>query len=176
MSDALATLAADQPAHHRRHHDRPFGVSVNFTHAKVARDPKTPAPAPRAKPKQPRRQDVAPAIVRIKGRVLAIFSDYDGLWSAVRARVDDLNLTRLELDYLSGAQSGYHSKLLCGARIKKFGRCSLGDTLGAIGCELALIEDEIQTAKIRAINQIFAAAADALGCRARTLPASRDSW
>jgi hypothetical protein len=165
MSDALATLAADRPARHTRHHDRPFGVSVNLTHAKVAREPKPPAPRPtRAKPKQPRWQEVAPAIVReIKGRVLAIFSDYDGLWSAVRERVDDLNLTRLELDYLSGAQSGYHSKLLCGARIKKFGRCSLGDTLGAIGCKLALVEDEILTAKIRAIDHIIAAASAALG-------------
>jgi hypothetical protein len=167
MADALATLADDQPAHHRRHHDRGYGVSVNLTHAKVARDPKPPAPRPaRAKPKQPRRQ-VAPAIdqpsIEINGRPLAIIADYDGLWKAIRDRVAAMKITRLELDYLSGAQSGYHSKLLCGAQIKKFGRRSLGDTLGAIGCELALIEDEIQVAKIRGIDRIIAAAATALG-------------
>jgi hypothetical protein len=169
MADALATLAADQPVHHKRHHDRPFGVSVNLTHAKVARDPKPPAPPSPSSPCAKLRPSprVAPTIdqpsLEINGRVLAIIADYDGLWSAVRERVDDLNLTRLELDYLSGAQSGYHSKLLCGAQIKKFGRRSLGDTLGAIGCELALIEDEILTVKIRAINHIFSDIAAALG-------------
>jgi hypothetical protein len=115
MSDALATLAAAQPAHHRRH-DRPFGVSVNLTHAKVARDPKP--PAERAEPKAVPIE--TPAIVqpsiKIKGRVLAVFSDYDGLWSAVRARVDAMGITRLELDYLSGNQEGYSGN--CSARSK----------------------------------------------------------
>jgi hypothetical protein len=60
-------------------------------------------------------------------------------------------------------QDGYIGKLLGGQKRKKFGKLSLGKTLGAIGCELALIEDEILTAKIRAIDQIFSAAAAALG-------------
>jgi hypothetical protein len=168
MVEALATLADDQPAHHRRHHDRPFGVSVNLTHAKVAREPKPPAPRPTsAKPKQPRRQDVAPAIdqpsLEINGRVLAIFSNYDGLQNAMRARTEDLQLTRLELDYLSGNQEGYSSKLLCG--MKKFGRQSLGNTLGAVGSYLALVEDPEQVAKLKAVIEALSAlcAAVALG-------------
>jgi hypothetical protein len=60
-------------------------------------------------------------------------------------------------------QDGYIGKLLGGQKRKKFGKLSLGKTLGAIGCELALIEDEILTAKIRAIDQIFSTAAAALG-------------
>jgi hypothetical protein len=154
MADALATLADDQPAHHRRHHDRPFGVSVNFTHTKLARDPKPPAPAsPRAKPKQPRRQ-VAPAIdqpaVEISGRVLAKITDYDGLWSAIRARVDALGITRIELDHLSGNQEGYSGKLLGAKQVKKFGKNSLGQTVGATGTYLLLVEDPEETAKIMA--------------------------
>jgi hypothetical protein len=168
MSDALATLADDQ-RHHRRHHDRPFGVSVNLTHAKVARDAKPPAqaPAPRAKPKQRPRRQVAPAIdqpsIEIGGRPLAIIADYDGLWAAIRARVDAMQITRETLNGMANLQDGYMGKLLGGAQGKKFGKLSLGKTLGAIGCDLALIEDEIQTAKIRAIDQIIAATAAALG-------------
>jgi hypothetical protein len=169
MADALATLADDRPARHTRHHDRPFGVSVNLTHAKVARDPKPPAPrTPHTKPMpKPKRQEVAPAInqpsIEINGRPLAIFADYDGLWRAVRDRVDAMQITRETLNGMANLQDGYMGKLLGGAQGKKFGKQSLGKTLGAIGCDLALIEDEIQTAKIRAINQIVAGTAAALG-------------
>jgi hypothetical protein len=169
MAAVHATIADDQPAHHRRHHDRPFGVSVNLTHAKVARDPKPPAapPATRAKPKQRPRRQVVPAIdqpsIEIRGRVLAIMADYDGVWKAIRDRVDAMQITRETLNGMANLQDGYMGKLLGGAQGKRFGKLSLGKTLGAIGCDLALIEDEIQTAKIRAIDQIIAAAAAALG-------------
>jgi hypothetical protein len=168
MSDALATLAADQPMHHRRHHDRPFGVSVGLSHAKVARDPKPPAPASSAKPKrQPRRHEVAPAIdqpeVEVGGRVLAIIASYDELWASVRDRVAAMHITRETLNGMADLQDGYAGKLLGGKKRKKFGKLSLGKILGAIGCDLALIEDEIQVAKIRAVDQIIAAAAAALG-------------
>jgi hypothetical protein len=166
MAATHATIAADHHAHHRRHHDRPYGVSVGLSHAKVARDPKPPAPRPtRAKPRPSPR--VAPAIdqpsIEINGRALAIIADYDGLWGAIRARVDAMQITRETLNGMANLQDGYMGKLLGGAQGKKFGKRSLGATLGAIGCDLALIEDEIQTAKIRAIDQIIAAAAAALG-------------
>jgi hypothetical protein len=151
MADALATIADDQPGHHRRRHDRPFGVSVNLTHAKVARDPKPPAPrTPRAKP----RPRVAPAIdqpsIEINGRPLAIFDTYDGLWNAIRGRVDAMGITRLELDHLSGNQEGYSGKLLGAKQVKKFGKHSLGATLGATCCKLVLVEDPEATAKMLA--------------------------
>jgi hypothetical protein len=116
----------------------------------------------RAKPK---RVVVAPAqpSIEISGRVLAIMADYDGIWKAIRDRVDAMQVTRETLNGMANLQDGYMGKLLGGAQVKKFGKQSLGKTLGAIGCDLALIEDEIQTAKIRAIDQIIAAAAVALG-------------
>jgi hypothetical protein len=99
----------------------------------------------------------APAIVPpvVEGRVLATFSTYDGLKNAMRARVDELQLTRLEVDELSGNQSGYSSKVLCG--IKKFGRRSLGDTLGAVGSYLALVESPEQVAKLTAVIEALSA-------------------
>jgi hypothetical protein len=161
-------ISANLEHAHRRHHDRGYGVSVGLSHAKVARDPKPPAPRPsRAKPKrQPRRHEVAPAIdqpsIEINGRPLAIIADYDGLWAAIRARVAALQITRETLNGMANLQDGYIGKLLGGAQVKKFGKQSLGKTLEAIGCDLALIEDEIQAAKVRVIDHIFSAAAAAL--------------
>jgi hypothetical protein len=82
--------------------------------------------------------------------VAKLISDYDGLVESVRERLDEMGMTRLELDHLSGMQSGYSGKILGPGRVKIFGMKSLGDTLGAIGCKLALIEDPTQTAKILA--------------------------
>jgi hypothetical protein len=116
----------------------------------------------RAKPKRVVVAPVQPSI-EIRGRVLAIMADYDGVWKAIRDRVDAMQITRETLNGMAKLQDGYMGKLLGGAQGKRFGKLSLGKTLGAIGCDLALIEDEIQTAKIRAIDQIIAAAAAALG-------------
>jgi hypothetical protein len=88
--------------------------------------------------------------IEIRGRVLAVFSDYDGLWNAVRARVDAMGITRLELDHLSGNQEGYSGKLLGAKQVKKFGKQSLGATLGATCCKLVLVEDPEATAKMLA--------------------------
>jgi hypothetical protein len=116
----------------------------------------------RAKPKRDAVPPVQPS-VEINGRPLAIIASYDGLWKAIRDRADAMQVTRETLNGMANLQDGYMGKLLGGAQGKKFGKLSLGKTLGAIGCDLALIEDEIQTAKIRAIDQIIAAAAVALG-------------
>jgi hypothetical protein len=47
-------------------------------------------------------------------------------------------------------QEGYSEKILEPKHVKIFGMKSLGDTLGAIGCKLLLVEDSEQTAKMRA--------------------------
>jgi hypothetical protein len=101
----------------------------------------------RAKPKRVVVAPVQPRI-EISGRALAIIADYDDLWASIRAQVDALRITRLELDHLSGLQEGYSSTLLASAQAKKFGMVSLGSILGAIGCRLALVEDPEAAAKI----------------------------
>jgi hypothetical protein len=45
---------------------------------------------------------------------------------ALRGRVDEIGLTREELDHLSGNQPGYSGKLLGKKQVKKFGKHSLG--------------------------------------------------
>jgi hypothetical protein len=104
---------------------------------------------PSAKPK-PEVPTAALPPIAIKGRVLAQITDYDGLWSAMRGRVDELRITREELDYLSGNQDGYSGKLLGPAQVKKFGKQSLGKTLRGTGCYLVLVEDPEQTEKMMA--------------------------
>jgi hypothetical protein len=95
-------------------------------------------------------QAVAPPPIEISGRVLAVFSDYDGQWNAIRARVEAMAITRNELDFLSGLQDGYSGKLLGTAQRRRFGEVSLGATLGAICCKLVLVEDPEATAKMLA--------------------------
>jgi hypothetical protein len=145
MADALATIATIERKVEYRSGGEYF-VSPSLARAKVARE-KKPPPAPAA-PKPV----AVPAIVRpsipINGRVLAKFADYDGMWGALRGRVDEMGLTREELDHLSGNQPGYSGKLLGPRQVKKFGKHSLGNTLGATATYLVLVEDPVQTAKI----------------------------
>lgn len=82
--------------------------------------------------------------------VARLISNYDAFVDAIRERVDEMGMTRLELDHQAGMQEGYAGKLLGPGHVKVFGMRSLGDTLGAIGCKLLLVEDADQTAKMRA--------------------------
>ena len=70
--------------------------------------------------------------------------------ASVRARADELQITRLELDGLSKMQDGYSSKILGPSRIKTLGTKSLGGILGGTGTYLILVEDAEATAKIMA--------------------------
>lgn len=69
------------------------------------------------------------------------FTTYAGLIDALRMRINDLRLRRLEVDELAGFQSGYTGKLFSSAdadnyrRLTKFG---LPRLLGALDCELVL--------------------------------------
>jgi hypothetical protein len=74
-------------------------------------------------------------------RVLAEVHDYAGLHGALRARSDELAVSRAELDSLSGLQSGYCGKLLAPVPIKRIGYQSLGPLLTVLGVKLIMVED-----------------------------------
>jgi hypothetical protein len=150
MADALAINPLDRPARHRRHHDRGFGVSIGLSHAKVAREPKPPAEIAKPKPAPAAAPAIVPRSIKVEGRVLASFADYDGLWGAIRARVDALGITREELDRLTGLPDRYCAKVLGPAQKKKMGRHSLGAMLGSTGSYLVLVENAELTQKILA--------------------------
>ena len=81
-------------------------------------------------------------------RVLAEARTYDELHAALRNRADQLQVSRAELDYLSGLQSGYCGKLLSKTRIKNLGPQSLGPLLTVLGLCLQVVEDQAAMARI----------------------------
>lgn|SRR5215813_8815650 len=74
-------------------------------------------------------------------RVLAEVRDYGSLHAALRARADQLQVSREQLDELTGLQSGYCAKLLSSTRIKNLGPQSLGPLLTVLGLRLLVAED-----------------------------------
>jgi hypothetical protein len=80
-----------------------------------------------------------------------VFSDYQTLVEACRARADELELSRLEIDRLGGLPAGYAGKLLgkdgTGGRKKKMWPVALESMLGVLGLKILLIEDEAATAR-----------------------------
>jgi hypothetical protein len=142
MSDAIA-IADDRT----KRRGRDWGLSPTIERARASREKKPQLPVA-MKPvivEVVEAVIIEPAPIQIVGRVLATFSDYDGLHRAITARTASLGITRLELDHLSGNQEGYSGKLLAPSHYKKFGKVSLGNTVGALGCYLLLIEDQAAT-------------------------------
>ena len=136
MSDALAAVSAPHRGIRGSHDERQL----------TARWPTTkPAPAP---------APAAPTSIEITGRVLAKFADYDGLWGAVRARADELGISRLELDFHANLQDGYSAKILGPSQIKSLGTKSLGGILRGTGTYLVLVEDAAATAKFMAQRKV----------------------
>jgi hypothetical protein len=136
MAEALAIIADDRP---RRYHRPGYGVSVNFTHAKVARE-KPPAPV-EAPPIAP------PTIARPPSPIGRLIATYDDVVDVFRARADELELSRLEIDHLSGLASGHSSHLLAKKHTQRFGVISLRLMLDTLGLRLLVVEDPDLTAR-----------------------------
>src|ERR1700687_2415820 len=85
-----------------------------------------------------------------------MFTDYRTLIQTCRARADELALSRLELDRLSGLPSGYSAKLLGKVENtkdkKRIWPVGLGAMLGTLGLRMLLIEDEAATARTLALR------------------------
>lgn len=84
----------------------------------------------------------------MSGRHIADVLDYDGLVSAIRARAEELNISRNTIDDVAGLTPGYASKLLAAVPLKKIGAVSLGPLLGALGMRIVLVEDLEQMRRV----------------------------
>jgi hypothetical protein len=73
-------------------------------------------------------------------RQIAVARDYAQLHAALRARADELGLSRDTIDRY-GLPRGYASTLLAPVPVKAIGRMSLGPLLGALGLMLIVVED-----------------------------------
>ena len=82
-----------------------------------------------------------------------LISDYRSLVETCRARAEELELSRLEIDRLGGLPVGYAGKLLGkdggepGRKHKKMWPVALESMLGVLGLKILLIEDEAATAR-----------------------------
>jgi hypothetical protein len=143
--NALAIIADDKSGYltPNGHNHRGFGssVSTNLTHAKIAREkkpPTEPKPAPVG----------APAIVPpTRSSVGRLIASYDEVIDAFRARADELELSRLEIDHLSGLAQGHSSHLLAKKYTQRLGAISLRLMLDTLGLRLLVVEDPDLTAR-----------------------------
>ncbi len=113
-------------------------TKTKATHKKKRREPKPPCQAP------------SPAAVPVRAKLGRAFSDYRTLVEICRARADELDLSRAELDRISGLCPGYAAKILSlgkGKNPKRMGMISLEIVLNTLGLKIVLIEDEAATAR-----------------------------
>jgi hypothetical protein len=87
-----------------------------------------------------------------------LITDYRTLVETCRARAEELELSRLEIDRLGGLPTGYAGKLLGkdggapGRKHKKMWPIALESMLGVLGLKILLIEDEAATARTLALR------------------------
>jgi hypothetical protein len=147
--DAIADQTGIRVNEHTSHGKFGWSIGPHIERASAPRERDKPAALPK-------KAAAAVAVGQPARRLTAIartIGDYPELVDAFRARVDEMGLTRLELDHQAGLQDGYSGKTLGPSRIRAYGLRTLGPTLGALGLKLLLIEDTAQTAKILARRQ-----------------------
>jgi hypothetical protein len=76
-----------------------------------------------------------------------VIANYSDVLDVFRARADQLEVSRLEIDHLSGLTTGYASILISRAPRKVFGPVSLGLMLDVFGLRLLVVEDPKLTAR-----------------------------
>lgn len=74
--------------------------------------------------------------------IYRVVTDMEALHEAFRDRVEDMDVSRLELDAAAGFTPGYASKLLCDPPIKYIGKNSLAKMLKGTGLAIALVVND----------------------------------
>jgi hypothetical protein len=74
-------------------------------------------------------------------QILGEFNNYAGLQELLRARAEQLQLTREQIDEISGLQNGYASKLLSPRPVKKLGAISMPLMLATLAMKLVAVAD-----------------------------------
>lgn len=75
--------------------------------------------------------------------------DYSEFHAAFRLRAEQLKVSRLNLDEVSGTAHGWWGKFLGPRQIRRIGFATLGPALAALGLKIILIEDEEAFKKIK---------------------------
>ena len=147
---AEQTASSINPGAKTKRANSGWGISPNLERSKVAREKKAPPPAVK-KPTPP-----PPSPSRAPARLGKAITTYRMLIETFRERAVELELSRSELDRITGLTSGYSGKLLSlgtAKELKRLGPISLDNMLGALGLSIVLIEDPIATARTLALRQ-----------------------
>ena len=121
MAEALAINDYREPQYHGRK-SKPWGsgIPANLCRAKVAREPKPPPPAPVARIEVT--PIVQPSIANLRAPVVGrLIESYEDVVQAFRDRADDLEISRGEIDRLTGLADAHASMLLTKSCMKVFG-------------------------------------------------------
>ena len=78
---------------------------------------------------------------------LAVVHDYEELRTALRARAEALDISRLEIDRISGVANGYSATVLSDTARKRIGANAIGPLLAALGLQLVVREDPEMVAR-----------------------------
>jgi hypothetical protein len=148
MSDALDVDPVPSSHTRRAYRHSGFGscVPVNLSHAKVARQKASPAKA--AKPKSA--AAVATTVAKPPSPIGRVVASYEDVVQAFRDRADQLEISRIELDRLTGLADAHCSMLLMKSPMKTpmkiFGPVSLPAMMAVLGLRFRIEEDPEQTA------------------------------
>ena len=82
-------------------------------------------------------------------RVVATFGSYAEMLDAIRARVNELQLSGEGLDAYAGIPRGYYSKIARAKPIRRLGMTSFAPILNGLGLKCQFIEDPDGTARLK---------------------------
>jgi hypothetical protein len=145
MAEARAIIPDHREPQYHASKSRPWGsgIPANLCRAKVAREKKPPAKAAKPEPAKA----VAPPIAKPLSPVGRRIGTYFEFVDACRDRADELEISRIELDRLTGLADAHASMLLTKSPMKIFGPVSLPLMLDVLGLRLLIIEDPELTAR-----------------------------
>jgi hypothetical protein len=147
MTDALGgleqieqqtALRVNERTHHQRRpgHKHGWGISPNIARASPSREKKPPAKAPTKAATV-----AAPTTKKPPSPIGRMIASYDDFVDVCRARADELEISRIELDRITGLADAHSSMLLTKKFMKVFGPVSTGLMLDALGLRLLVVED-----------------------------------
>jgi hypothetical protein len=145
--ECLAGIAG--PAHPPSRRAAFFGpcISRAIERARASREPKpiVAAEASKREPVMARRPRPPPSAPVLPVEVLC----YDDLIEVLRARANELELSRESIDTICGLPSGLAGKILGLKSIRRLGMDSLGPILETLGLKLLAVPDEAKLARNR---------------------------
>src|SRR6516165_4324542 len=83
------------------------------------------------------------------GRPIAEFVSYDEMLTAVRSRIQTLQIQGERFEHFAGLPTGYLSKLVGARPIRRIAMTSMGPLFSALGIYCVMFEDPVATARLK---------------------------